>query len=237
MQGALFGYEDRFPVPINEIALPSDICIFGNHFGENTYYADFAGIAKKYKAQAIMEIGVRFGYSGIAMCLGALASGHQKVWYYGCDGEFFGAEFNHSTEGQGFYRSNAIAAENFRRFIPQVSAEFFGVDTQKQPLPVQIVGGTDPDELPPTVTYTPWKFDLINVDGDHSWVGAYSDCKKVWPLLNVGGILLVDDMSMAEVGPAVHHFIKEIEDQNGADAIVWQMHHNERDMMFIRRNS
>jgi hypothetical protein len=150
MQGALFGNEDRFPVPINEIALPSDICIFGNHFGENTYYADFAGIAKKYKAQAIMEIGVRFGYSGIAMCLGALASGHQKVWYYGCDGEFFGAEFNHSTEGQGFYRSNAIAAENFRRFIPQVSAEFFGVDTQKQPLPVQIVGGTDPDELPPS---------------------------------------------------------------------------------------
>jgi hypothetical protein len=236
MEGQLFTNEDRYPVPIKDIATPSDICIFGNHFGDNTYYADFAGIAKKYAPQAIMEIGVRFGYSGFAMCSGALAAQEGrpewKVYYRGCDGEFFGSEFE-GAEGYKLYRSNAVARENFRRFLPQdrVDYEFFSVDTQKTPLPPEIVGGTVG-----TTTFTPWQFDLINVDGDHSYEGALKDCRAVWPLLNVGGIILVDDMSFADVNPAVKAFIRELEDAHGKDVITWQLHRNERDMMFIRRN-
>lgn len=37
-------------------------------------------------------------------------------------------------------------------------------------------------------------FDLIHVDGDHSYRGALQDMGLVWPALKVGGVLLVDDI-------------------------------------------
>lgn len=38
------------------------------------------------------------------------------------------------------------------------------------------------------------KFDMILVDGDHSDIGCTLDLINVWPLLNPGGIVLVDDI-------------------------------------------
>ena len=41
-------------------------------------------------------------------------------------------------------------------------------------------------------------FDLINIDGDHTFEGAYSDIIKCYPYLNPGGVILMDDMSYFE---------------------------------------
>jgi len=38
-------------------------------------------------------------------------------------------------------------------------------------------------------------FDLITVDGDHSEEGAFDDLLNVIPHLNVGGILVFDDIA------------------------------------------
>lgn len=46
-------------------------------------------------------------------------------------------------------------------------------------------------------------FDLILVDGDHSFEGAYTDLTNAWPLLRVGGMLVLDDLGHA-VYPGVH---------------------------------
>lgn len=37
-------------------------------------------------------------------------------------------------------------------------------------------------------------FDLILVDGDHSFHGAWQDLLNVWPLLEIGGLLVFDDL-------------------------------------------
>lgn len=38
------------------------------------------------------------------------------------------------------------------------------------------------------------KFDMILIDGDHSEVGCTIDMINAWPLLNTGGIMLIDDI-------------------------------------------
>jgi predicted O-methyltransferase YrrM len=39
------------------------------------------------------------------------------------------------------------------------------------------------------------QFDLIHVDGDHSYEGALRDMNNCWPLLNHSGLMIVDDYS------------------------------------------
>lgn len=219
----LYTMGERLPVEISRIAHPDDIHIFGGHFGDRTYYADYAGIAAKFAPKSILEIGVRFGYSGIALSFGALQSfkpvGRQKLIYRGMDGEFFGCEFE-GADGYKLYRSNAVAARNFELFYPdaKLDAKFFGVNTQVTPFPDEVTKRT---------------YDLINVDGDHSYAGAMKDCVACWPLLNPGGMMLVDDMSFAEVGPAVRAFVAERE--AAGEIVRWQYYQNERDMMLIRK--
>lgn len=214
MRSDLFSDEERMYVPIEQIAMPSDISIFGTHFGEKTYYASYAGIARKYAPRRVMEIGVRFGYSGIAITSGALAGGASPpVWYVGVDAEFFGGYTR--DQGYGNYRSNAVAAENFKRFRPGVETEFFTCDTR--------------NGLPEAILTR--RFDLINVDGDHSFEGAYGDLNRVWPLLAPGGIIIVDDIGMADVKRAVEQFRDEREAE--LDGFAW--HHNERGFGIFKR--
>ena len=56
------------------------------------------------------------------------------------------------------------------------------------------------------------RFDLILVDGDHSVGAAADDVANVWPLLKVGGLLVLDDTVSCPLGnlPA---------DQAGAELI------------------
>jgi Methyltransferase domain len=212
----LFSLEERLSVPISRIAHPDDIQIFGTHWGDETYYGDYCGIAAKYGPRRILEIGVRYGYSGIALCDGALRSGFTvpRVSYTGIDAECYGA-----SEPGGLpyhlYRSNAIAAENFKRFFEPdaVHTRFVTLNTQQE-------------ALPPLVTSS--KYDLIGIDGEHSYKGTLHDMAETWPLLREGGLMLVDDMGMEAVARAVFHFVQQVPAQ-------CQLHPNERMLMIIRK--
>jgi len=214
----LFSLEERLSVPISQIAHPDDIQIFGTHWGNDTYYGDYCGIAAKYGPRRILEIGVRYGYSGIALCDGALRSGFTvpRVNYTGIDAECFGAA-EPGGDAYRLYRSNAIAAENFKRFFEPdaVQARFFTLDTQKE-------------ALPPAVTSS--AYDLVNIDGHHSYDGALKDMENTWPLLREGGLVLVDDMGMEEVARAVFHFVQQV-----TEPVQCQLHPNERMLMIIRK--
>lgn len=230
----LFSNADRLPVPISQIALKSDITIFGTHYGDNSYYADYAGIAKKYPSDTILEIGVRFGYSGVALCKGVLEAGVKKLAYTGLDAEMFGvvsdqveppldSEFRNWQRVEarpGVVRSHVLAARNFKTMFDRrkVKAEFITLNTQLQPLSDAVMAQT---------------YGLINVDGDHSYEGALKDMTHVWPLLRPGGLMLVDDMSFAHVRPALMQFLK-LRETEGYH-IEWQIHPNERDLAIVRK--
>ena len=217
MRNNLFSIEERFYVPIEQVAMPSDISIFGTSFGEKSYYQDFAGIGKKYAPQRVLEIGVRFGYSGIAITSGALAGGAKPpVVYVGLDAGHF--EGHTRAQGSGNYPWNIVAAANFEQFRPGVFATFYTCDTLKG-LPKAALLQT---------------FDLINVDGDHSFEGAYGDLRRVWPLLAPGGIIIVDDTGMMDVKRAVERF----RDEHTLDLEGFCWHQNERGFgIFLRKGS
>ena len=59
-------------------------------------------------------------------------------------------------------------------------------------------------------------FDFIYVDGSHKCLDCYSDILLSWDLLNVGGILVIDDVSYNKENgilespfEAVFHFLKK----------------------------
>lgn len=58
------------------------------------------------------------------------------------------------------------------------------------------------------------RFDLIYVDGSHRRADAYRDCALAWPLLNPGGIMLIDDY---EFGAKLSD---ELKPKQGVDAFL-----------------
>ena len=109
-----------------------------------------------------------------------------------------------------------MAAENFKRFRPGVDATFFTCDT-RQGLPEAVLTQ---------------QFDLVNVDGDHSYEGAYGDLQRVWPLLAPRGVIIVDDLGMVDVRRAVEQF----RDEREAELEGYQVHPNERIFaIFLRK--
>ena len=60
---------------------------------------------------------------------------------------------------------------------------------------VELISGDSSETVPPFLQQRPELFlDLINVDGDHSLLGAATDLANVLPRLKVGGIVVFDDI-------------------------------------------
>jgi predicted O-methyltransferase YrrM len=64
---------------------------------------------------------------------------------------------------------------------------------------IEFISGPSQTMLPELVARKPEPYDLITVDGDHSYEGARNDLEYTLPLLCVGGLLLFDDLQIPEV--------------------------------------
>ncbi|MGG1518925.1 class I SAM-dependent methyltransferase [Paenibacillus oryzisoli] len=61
---------------------------------------------------------------------------------------------------------------------------------------VQFINGNSQETIPQFFKENPeLKFDLITVDGDHSEEGAFEDLQNVIPRLNIGGVIVFDDIA------------------------------------------
>lgn len=80
-----------------------------------------------------------------------------------------------------------------------------------------IIRGNSVDVIPTLVN----KFDIIYVDGDHSYEGAKKDLELSLPLLKEGGEIIVDDLHYPEVRKAFREFVEENDVKYKGDKI-WQ---------------
>lgn len=64
---------------------------------------------------------------------------------------------------------------------------------------VEFISGPSQRTLPELVAKDPEPYDLITVDGDHTYDGARNDLEYSLPLLRTGGLLLFDDLQIPEV--------------------------------------
>lgn len=137
--------------------------------------------ARLVRPQSYLEIGVFDGGSLFSVLL--TASGLSRIVL--CD------LFAHDWISWG--RGNGGAPRGSHEHIDKLLAD---QGYRKQ---VQFLIG-DSRALIPTLSRTE-QFDLIFVDGDHSHEAALADFHNVWPLLRVGGLLVMDDSSRAEIVP------------------------------------
>ncbi len=128
------------------------------------YLSFYSGYAHKFRPKRIFEIGVRFGYSAISMLMGAHKNpGSPKPCYIGIDDESY------------HYGSCAKANENFAQLVPWAEAKATRWNSFS--------------ELPPGLG----TFQLVSIDGNHDHHGVLQDLQKTWPLLDVGGVIVLDD--------------------------------------------
>lgn len=166
----LYDTRRRVRLDLDEIAHPWDVAQRHAEFRDwGSWHEDLAGLGLVFKPRSILEIGVGLGYSGYSLCSGALLSGRRRLQYVGIDVE---QDTGPPTFG---YRTLAMAAETFRRHLPDVRGEWHCWDTVRFGLP---------DEVEQQC------FNLIHIDGDGSEEGTAADLRLGWGRLAPGGVLV-----------------------------------------------
>lgn len=150
----------------------------------NNNYTWYYAIGALLRPKRIAEFGVRYGYSTLAMGLGALHSGVSNLWIIGWDGEI---DISGSTE---------IANARLERhgLLPN----FFVANTDSPEILEEINRVSKPSSK---------KYDIVHVDADHSPAGIVRELGLALRLVNDTGVILVDDCGEphidAEVGRLV----------------------------------
>ena len=183
---SLFSKNDRHPVPVCKIGLPEHRDLYGDgNWGGDTYYADYAGIADKYDANNILEMGVFLGYSAVAML-----HGDSRRKYRGIDAEL-------EIDG-----SNSLAEANIRTALGARDVAIFNVNVLTENL------------LLPSAIVLDGPYDLVNVDACHTDEGTLRQLQLAWPLVAPGGVVVVDDVLVnTEVATGTCGFVRWLGDQ------------------------
>jgi hypothetical protein len=185
----------QFPISLERIqalgAGRSDLEILGPHAqpgddfltqgGEPGTYAWYWGLGAAKAPQRIMEFGVRYGYSAIAMARGALWAGVTPR-YYGVD-----------LEADGI-ASNPIAEAAIRSFIPDV--RLIQMDTKQVADTVAALNGFGCPEI-------------IHIDGDHSGEGIRAEIAIAKMYIRPNGLILIDDCDVLHVRQAAEELAAE----------------------------
>lgn len=152
---------------------------FDCNYGVYTYYADYVKIGYQYAPITILEFGVKFGYSGIALCKGAHLKIGETIQYFGVDIGFF-------------ENSNALAKKHFSMY-PYVNCNFFKHDLFSG-IPCSIKGKS---------------FDLVHVDAAHTMNGILNELGLAFKVVKQGGVVVCDDYNYAHVKEPIDLFLSE----------------------------
>lgn len=153
------------------------------------YFAVYGGLVHKFRPRHMLEIGVRFGYTGIVCCAAALAAGVERFEYLGIDDESYHAgscqQANDNFRIVGFHaRCRALRWNSF------------------DGIPAKL--GT---------------FDLIHVDGNHDKHGVLNDLMNVWPILHQRGFVILDDYYFPQIREAIDQWLEEFVDSDNVVAV------------------
>jgi hypothetical protein len=146
------------------------------------YYEWYYTYANILRPKYILEIGVRYGYSAMSIIAG----------YPGVRGCVL---IDNGCGGVPVECGVSNLCRFCERYWPDSSRSIVGLDRDTQKL-MQLPGDLMPE-----------KFDLIHIDAEHTTTGVLHDLELTWPLLAVGGVVIVDDMNAVErVPPGVEAF-------------------------------
>lgn len=139
----------------------------------------------------ILEMGVRYGYSAIAIVEGAVWAGVQTIKYLGVDSEFDGVA------------SNDIALDNIVNVMPVWTNA--GKGQQGGSAKIVKVSTTNVNETNAAINGH-GLFDLIHIDGDHSVDGILREIEIAKTWVHPKGVILIDDLDIPHVRTAADKF-------------------------------
>lgn len=153
---------------------------YGNKYEEgfehSCYYHAYSAVAKLLRPEAVVEIGVKRGYSLVTIVRA-----------------FPGVRSIVGIDNEGWVPgSQKMAWENL------CAAGYKG----KLELPITVSRGFARRLM--------GKFDLVHVDGEHTYDGARLDMIEYWPLLRPGGVMIVDDLQAVDVMRAVVEVVPKL---------------------------
>ncbi len=153
-------------------------------FGSHWRYADICTVlytlSKKLEIRSYLEIGVRRGRS-----MGMVVANNPNVSIVGFD----------------MWQQDYAGMKN-------PGPEYVEAEMRKLGLqvPVEFVSGNSHVTLKEFFRKNPDRFfDLITVDGDHSFDGAVEDIMDVLPHLSIGGVIVFDDIAHPQ-----HKYLAEV---------------------------
>jgi predicted O-methyltransferase YrrM len=192
---------------VDEVAFP-----VGDRYPQeifDRYFSIYGGLVKKWKPKRVLEIGVRYGYTAIVMWEAAGASGQDEYEYIGIDDESYppapGVTVGSCTK----------ANENFAIKGCEKECHAFRWNSFDG-IPAKF--GT---------------FDVVHIDGNHDKIGVLNDLGHCWPILNVGGIIILDDLQMPPIKDAVDEWLTSRMDMD--EVIAVQFIEDERGHCLIRK--
>jgi len=159
---------------IGDAKQPGDEWFIDHHKTYGWYYA----IAAAKQPKAILELGVRYGYSLIAMAKGACKTRPDIV---GVDDEFDGIPSNQIA------RKNLDLVTDYARIVKWTTRDTITVYAE---IKKRYAG----------------KFDIIHVDGDHSESGIQNELAIAKALIDDRGWILIDDIDTPHVFAAASSF-------------------------------
>ncbi len=162
---------------------------------EENYYQYYFAIAEVLRPRTYLEIGTRFGYSTVAVSRGA--KGLRRI--VSCDLETY--------ENPAGIPTQQVAEANLRASGYSHEAVFIADDSRR--LMHYVSGET---------------FDLILVDGDHSYEGCLADLTTCSALMAPGGVLMVDDIDQPPVFEAVRDWMRQANISAGSQSFIPTKH-------------
>lgn len=141
-------------------------------------------LAEIFLPDSYLEIGVRDGDS-----LKALLSGHHPSRIVLCD--TWDDNYGGSNRGSGHHIERLLKDLGYKGFLT--------IFNKSSHIVIPEIRDT---------------FDIITVDGDHTYNGALNDLRNCWRILNVGGMLVFDDVihkSHKYLKDCIENFIREVE--------------------------
>ena len=151
--------------------------------GHNTYTWHRA-IATTVRPSRVLELGIRYGYAGVALLQGSIAAGIAAPRYVGVDSEADGIP------------SNSIALRNLKSIDP--TARILKVDT------------LDVKQVNVELMKLRKVYDVVHVDGCHSVEGVQAELKIAETWARRDGFILIDDIDTSHIRDAAVAFGRNV---------------------------
>lgn len=162
----------------------------------NIYYGNVDLLAKMVDARTILEVGVAWGYHAQHLLFNL-----PSIAYTGIDPYLSGYDKNDAfpTDVADLFRDDEQSSMD--RLYEAVKAEL----NQKYPGRAKLVREKSTDWM----NKESHKYDVIFLDGDHTFETVRKELSGFWTKVNEGGVLAGDDYDWPEVKKAVDEFANE----------------------------